>query len=1183
MPLVAAGALTISDVNDGLSALLTQEAFVVSTETDGSGGDFSLAATTLNVYMGGTDVSAHWQITALPSVGVTGNLVGRTYTVTSLSPDAGYVDLVASRIGYPSLTSRFSISKAKRGAPGKNFSIVASRPGFTFRDGVADPASQVISLTVVRQNLTEQALYFASNGASLKTDEGVLSLRGYLHGTPGAGSGDTCYVELEDLGDANEMHVTVVVGEVTQVAHIPRIEMTTGQRGTIQTARAIIGTVWSDVEAATAITEAGGGSPLRGDVVTLYNTGAGFSQTRVRTTEGAWAALAAFFGGDVLVDGSIIADKIAAQAILSAHIGANQIVGTHIAANQISAGHITSGAISTQKLLVSGAGNALNPDPAFEDADYWAALGLSGGSRAITAVSNAYAGNKVMRITGYNVSWPETPNFFAIDPTKTYLLEILAREVVGPTRFYGVWQFRDASGALIPFTANGAWGGNSNSWYFPSNAILPSGGAWTRYTLAVGPNGAAQFPANARFMGFGWLANYSEAATDVMDFGMVRVSEMGRGELIVDGAITSSKLTTGELITLSAQIKDAIITDAKIASLSAAKLQAGTALAGSLTVSGTALSTIDERAADPAARINLGPITKVDPGKITVSGATTLADWRRAGDLTRIDGGAISANTIDANKLTIGNRNIKFEGLQFEHNSPSTDRVSWTSGVISYVGDDGNISTRTITAGNVLWSAATLYLYWVKDATTISSTTAIATAMAPNNVVLAAYKGNTDLVTDYGRTIIDGSKIKTGSIDTNQIKANAITSGLIAAGAITSEHIEVGSLNANVIGAGRLSSAFLEVTDTMIIDEADAGFSMGKASAYDTVGDGIFMGRTLEPDDSTGFGFIVGRSTTNHEEYIQASKQTGLVLHNAKFQRVFAQPGSYVDVTAGQTIDLTAGGTIVPLVLSLEMLGGGSGGSGASPQTITNPGNGGAGGNTIVQLYDDTTLIATYTANGAAVPTPGWLSSRDGTGGESSVWGTGGVRGRRDIDVAATAGTGYGAGGGGGSARDNSVAGRGGYGGKAASLLSQQNISIASLALPKLVITIGAGGAGGADEADSSPHGAGAAGSPGKVRYKVDNGEVFQADVVPLKPTAAGTMNNTGPFPNLGAGLWVLSYMAGDSMGMGLVEVDDAGRRVRPHSSSMATFMSQKTPVYISGGGSARTINYLFYKMGPNT
>ncbi|RWO06292.1 MAG: hypothetical protein EOS07_21875 [Mesorhizobium sp.] len=998
MPLVAVGALTISDVNDGLSALLTQEAFVVPTETDGSGGDFALASTTLNVYMGGTDVSAHWQVTALPSVGVTGSLVGRTYTVTALGGDAGYVDMLASRIGYPSLTSRFSISKAKRGAPGKNFSIVASRPGFTFRDGVADPASQIISLTVVRQHLTDQALYFASNGAALETDEGVLSLRGYLHGMPGAGSGDTCYVELEDLGDANEMHVTVVIGEVTQVAHIPRIEMNTGQRGTIQTARAIVGTVWSDAEAAVAITEAGGGSPLRGDVVTLYNTGAEFSQTRVRTTEGAWAALAAFFGGDVLVDGSIIADKIAAQAILSAHIGANQIIAAHIAANQISAGHVTSGAISTQKLLVSGAGNALNPDPAFEDADYWAASSLSGaGSRAITSVSDAYAGSKVMRITGVHNSIPATPNFFAIDPTKTYLLEILAREVVGPTRFYGVWHFRDASGALIPFVANGAWGGNTNNWYFPSAAILPTGGAWTRYTLAVGPNGAAQFPANARFMGFGWLGNFSEAATDVMDFGMVRVSEMGRGELIVDGAITSAKLTTGELITLSAQIKDAIITSAKIVDLSAAKLQAGTALAGTITVSGTALSTVTTNAAagagaatnfnanndrngttptapviladgsavdhvintdgsasisfewtyavsdvaaaannidgfivsvyqaptasayvptgfganettffvtrdnrsfiltsatanqyytfavaayravdtdvnatgmvksafvkptlsaenpyrpastiafagditgtvngtaaatvvsnaalgaqDPATRVNSG-VTKVNPGQVLVSGATTLADWRKGGDDTRIDGGAISANTIDANKLTIGNRNLTFEGLEFESNKPATNRVAWSAGTIKYIGDDGNIATFNIASGSsAVWSTGTLYVYYVKGGTTLAATETVETAFQADRVVLATYKGGLDLVSDYGRTIIDGSHIKTGSIDTAQLKSGSITADLIAAGAVTAATLGVSELSAITANLGTVTAGLLQnAGGTFIID-----------------------------------------------------------------------------------------------------------------------------------------------------------------------------------------------------------------------------------------------------------------------------------------------------------------------------------------------------------------------------
>lgn len=192
--------------------------------------------------------------------------------------------------------------------------------------------------------------------------------------------------------------------------------------------------------------------------------------------------------------------------------------------------------------------------------------------------------------------------------------------------------------------------------------------------------------------------------------------------------------------------------------------------------------------------INAGSTT-IEPGKITISGATTLADWRKGGDETKIDGGALSAATVATESLTVGNRNVKWEGLQFEHNSPGGNQVAWTSGTISYVGDDGNIHTRTIAGGNALWSSGTLYLYWVKDATSISSTTAVATAMAPNNVVLAAYKGNIDLVTDYGRTVIDGSNIKTGSIDTQQIKANAITAGLIAAGTINASHIQAQSID----------------------------------------------------------------------------------------------------------------------------------------------------------------------------------------------------------------------------------------------------------------------------------------------------------------------------------------------------------------------------------------------------
>lgn len=88
-----------------------------------------------------------------------------------------------------------------------------------------------------------------------------------------------------------------------------------GVRGTIVTSRAITGTAWSDTEAVSAISAAGGGTPLQNDVVTLYNSTASFSQTRVYTASSTWSPLAGYFGGDVLVNGTLTADKIVAQGV----------------------------------------------------------------------------------------------------------------------------------------------------------------------------------------------------------------------------------------------------------------------------------------------------------------------------------------------------------------------------------------------------------------------------------------------------------------------------------------------------------------------------------------------------------------------------------------------------------------------------------------------------------------------------------------------------------------------------------------------------------------------------------------------------------------------------------------------------------------------------------------------------
>lgn len=337
---------------------------------------------------------------------------------------------------------------------------------------------------------------------------------------------------------------------------------------------------------------------------------------------------------------------------------------------------------------------------------------------------------------------------------------------------------------------------------------------WTAGSIAYGPNGAAPTTQSISAGFVDWTSgtiyvyyapgntalSTSTSLTTVYSSNGLIVGiykggtnfQLVEGRAAIDGAlilaqtIGASQLVTGSaVITGSAQIANAIIGTTHVSSISAAKLEAGTALAGSITVSGTALSTVTSNAAlgaqDPATRINAAS-TQIDPGKILISGGSSLADWRKAGDLTKIDGGALSANTVDANKMTIGSRGIKLAGIQFEHNSPATNQVSWTTGAISYINDAGASTSVNITASSATWSTGTLYLYWVKDATTISTTTTLATAQASNAVILAAYKGGTDLVADYGRTVIDGAFVKTGTLLAQHIGADQLTAKHIVAG-----------------------------------------------------------------------------------------------------------------------------------------------------------------------------------------------------------------------------------------------------------------------------------------------------------------------------------------------------------------------------------------------------------------
>ena len=83
---------------------------------------FPTVQTTVQVFYGQQDVSASCSYSTNKSDSITGRWdnTRRTYTVTGLSTDTGWVDIIANYLGIFNVTKRFNVSKNKDGKPGED-------------------------------------------------------------------------------------------------------------------------------------------------------------------------------------------------------------------------------------------------------------------------------------------------------------------------------------------------------------------------------------------------------------------------------------------------------------------------------------------------------------------------------------------------------------------------------------------------------------------------------------------------------------------------------------------------------------------------------------------------------------------------------------------------------------------------------------------------------------------------------------------------------------------------------------------------------------------------------------------------------------------------------------------------------------------------------------------------------
>jgi hypothetical protein len=111
---VARGQITITDLNDGISCYLTNDAVTLPCNSDGSGAVLTGATTdVVLVYAGVQKTPA---IGTLVTVNCTAHVSGVTVTIDTVTADSGYVDIPISYNGIDYGKQRFNFAKAKQGA-----------------------------------------------------------------------------------------------------------------------------------------------------------------------------------------------------------------------------------------------------------------------------------------------------------------------------------------------------------------------------------------------------------------------------------------------------------------------------------------------------------------------------------------------------------------------------------------------------------------------------------------------------------------------------------------------------------------------------------------------------------------------------------------------------------------------------------------------------------------------------------------------------------------------------------------------------------------------------------------------------------------------------------------------------------------------------------------------------------
>ncbi len=327
----------------------------------------------------------------------------------------------------------------------------------------------------------------------------------------------------------------------------------------------------------------------------------------------------------------------------------------------------------------------------------------------------------------------------------------------------------------------------------------------------------------------------------------ITIKKRTTGELIVDGAITTNKLSANAVT--ADKISAGAITTTKI---TAGAITSGTIAAGAITADKISAGAVT------AAKLSVG-----NGGNLYATGYDTFENIPNVANQIYYQKSGTAAVSIDTSTAYYGTRCLKIVSTgtdSYVHLGSSTNGYGcipviagktyivsvWLKAsakttaqlyVIGHTAKNNSNSQHTGTTATVenVWTRAYLRYTAISTYPYISirvdnDTNGTTLWVDAIQVETGTQSQTPSEFSSAGTTVINGARIVTGSITANSIASSAITTDKLTANSITAAKIASGAITADKISAGAVTAAKISVTDLSALKAKIGGWTI--ASTY---------------------------------------------------------------------------------------------------------------------------------------------------------------------------------------------------------------------------------------------------------------------------------------------------------------------------------------------------------------